>query len=372
MPDLLLDAHAHLWEFSLINSFINLEKAVCVEECIEMMRSQPIGEWFVGVGYSQENIEEKIVPYQSLLDKFFGARPAIIIMEFFHHVYLNTAAMTRLGMTSENGYFFQSNVYALPNLLYELGHLDPYKMVKQGWSKLASLGYGRVIDMNMDKAKRPYFDKVDYFTMDWDLIDEALGFKIFLDGSLAARTAALQQPYRDDPGNYGRLKYKDDALLKLVEKAHGMDKPVSCHVIGDRALAQFLRTMEKSRHPKDRVEHLNVASPGQLDILAQLDIPVCISPSFSIDLPWAKQRLGSERLKTSYAWNILHKKGVRLLVGTDSPVYYADPLYIRSLAHQQEGDHHLDAEITNAIFTRDNWEFYDWKPEPSPPVNIET
>ncbi len=368
MPDLWLDAHAHLWEFSLLNYFPSLETAHTLEECINLMSQSALEEWRVGIFLKRDNYIEKTQLNSISLDRAFGKHPAVIIWEYLHKVTMNKEAMRRLGMGSKNGVFYQNDVYHIPKQIFRFENLEARPIILKGWQKLVDLGYGRIIDMTMDKDKRRLFGKIDFYTSDWDLMDEALGYKIFLDGSLGMRTAALRDAYKDDPGNNGRLKYSDGKLLKLVEKVHALDKPVACHVIGDRALAQFLRIMQKSRHPLDRVEHLNVASTRQLDDLAEYQIPVCISPSFSADLPWAEQRLGEKRLSTAYAWNLMRHTGIRLLAGTDAPAYPASPEVILNWPAQQSGSHHLDSRYASRIFARDNWQFYNWPAEISSPI----
>lgn len=367
MNGLWLDAHAHLWEFSLLNYFPSLKEACSLDECLAIMNAEVFGDWRVGAFLKPENYEDEQVPDRRNLDRFFGAHPAVVIWEYLHQVSMNTEAMERLGMSSENGVFRQNDVYYIPNQIFKMAGMDGRTIVRKGWQRLVELGYGRVIDMTMDKSKRKLFGKIDFYTSDWDLLDEALGFKIFLDGSLGMRTAALQQMYNDDPGNYGRLKYSDRGLLELVEKVHNMDKPVACHAIGDQALAQFLRVIGRSRHPLDRIDHLNVATTRQLDVLAELEIPVCISPSFSADLTWARQRLGDKRLETAYAWNLMREKGIRLLGGTDAPAYHVSTDAIIELAARQTGTHYLDPHFTNRIFIQGNWQFYNWLPGIYPP-----
>lgn len=362
MPGPFLDAHIHLWEYCLFESFPSLETTICLDECREALNAQPSGGWLVGVKFNEENIVEKALPDRHTLDYWFGDRPALIVRSCLHLLAMNTSAMKLLNMHSENGIFLENDVFVILNSLPPVIGLDSALIIKGGWNKLKNAGYTRVVDMAMDKAKRVLFNRLDYYTSDWDLLNEALGFKLFLDGSLGARTAALLQPYSDDPGNCGRLNYDDIELLSIIDKVHNAGKPVACHAIGDRAVEQFLKVVQKSRHPLDRIEHLQVATPGQIEELARLDIPVCIQPSFSGELPWARLRLGEDRSHTAYAWNLLRQKGIRLLAGTDAPVDGIDPFHAAHLAAIQDGSQHLDRQFSINLFARSNWSFYGWLP----------
>lgn len=357
-----LDAHIHLWEYCLFHALPSLASSSCLEEIESVIKSHSQGEWLLGVNFNQESIAEKRIPDRFLLDYWFGSRPAMIVRSCLHLIIMNSQAMQRLGVYEENGLFLEADVFSvLTRLLPELP-FQPRDIIKNGWMQLQSEGYTRVIDMAMDKAKRSLFYKPDFYTVDWDLIDEALGFKIFLDGSLGARSAALIAPYSDSPGSCGSLNYQDKELRLLIERVHKVGKPVSCHAIGDRAIAQFLRVVGDDRHPLDRVEHVQVATLAQLEGLARMGIAVCIQPCASGELSWARQRVGDARLPTSYAWNLMQESGIRLLAGTDAPVDHVSPDYAAQLADSQKGAHHLDYQYVLDLFSQNNWSFYDWEP----------
>ncbi len=363
MPAPFLDAHIHLWEYCLFRAFVDLTAVRCLDECRESLLARPLGDWLIGVGFNQENTVEKLIPDRNMLDNWFGDRPVLIVRSCLHLMIMNTPAMRRLKLYSADGLFMESDVFSILNKVAFQLNLDNSKIIEHGWNNLRTHGYSRVIDMAMDKQKRALFGQVDFYTVDWDILDEALGFKLFLDGSLGARTAALKESYTDDPGNYGQLNYDDDNLLKVVDRVHNSGKPVACHAIGDRAVEQFLKVIEKSRHPLDRIEHLQVATPAQIEAIARLDIPVCIEPAFSGELSWAFLRLGENRLQTAYAWNLLRDSNIRLLAGTDAPVDHIDPYCAADLADRQQGNQHLDRQFSLHLFAKANWDFYRWLPE---------
>ncbi|MGQ9531488.1 MAG: amidohydrolase [Desulfotomaculales bacterium] len=354
-----VDAHIHLWEFCLFSVFANLEGLRTGEELVAALRARPVEGWHVGVRFNQEYLEEKVLPDAAFLDRAFGKRPAIIFRTCLHLVVMNTAAMEALGRRAPKGILLEADVFAILNEIALRLVPEPALIVERGLAELEKHGIARAIDMAMDLAKRRYFEQVDYYTTDFRLLDEALGFKIFLDGSLGARTAALTEEYADDPGNYGRLNYSDAELLALVEKVHKAGKPVACHAIGDRAVDQFLRVMARSRHPKDRLEHAQCLRSDQIEALAEKEVAVCIQPIFSRELPWAARRLGPRRLTTSYAWGLLLEKGVRLLAGSDAPVDHVSPLVAADATSSLEGPHRLTRAQVLDLFARANREFYD-------------
>lgn len=356
-----LDAHLHLWEFCLFNYFTSLEDVPDLDRMTDKMRSGQVNGWMVGVRFNQENLADKRIPDRYELDRRFGSCPAVIIRTCLHLVIMNTAAMRILNYSSPDGIFLEADVFSILNrLTMEVG-FDSDDIVKNGTAILQGYGITRVIDMAMNPYKKSLLPAVDYYTTDFGLLDEALGFKVFLDGSFGARTAALAEEYADDPGNYGQLNYSDPDLLDLVLKIHRRNKPISFHAIGDRALAQFLRITKQSRHLLDRIEHVQFAYDDQLDELAALDVPVCIQPIFSSEIPWAKNRLGDQRISKAYAWNLMQEKGIFLLAGSDAPVDAADPRLAASVVDAQSGDQHLDYDQVLKLFAENNWRFYGWE-----------
>lgn len=353
-----LDAHIHVWEYCLFNSFKSLDKAASLEEMVSLLKNNSINGWAVGVRFNQESLIERIIPERDYLDHAFGTQPAVIVRTCLHMLIMNTSAMEKFGCFSPNGIFLEADVFAMLNHLCSFLKVTPDSIIADGMRQLNDLGITQVIDMAMDRTKRSYFKKINFYTTDWSLLDDALGFKLFLDGGLGARTAALTEPYTDDPGNYGKLNYTFEELLSLVEKSHAQDKPVACHAIGDRAVAQFLRVIALSHHPGDRIEHVQYATHEQLDALSRLQIPVCIQPVASGEIPWARQRLGEKRMETAYAWNLMLQKGIYLLGGSDAPVDEADPRYAARLADNLAGNQHLDYEKTLQLFSENNQKFH--------------
>ncbi|GFN21821.1 hypothetical protein TAMC210_01370 [Thermanaeromonas sp. C210] len=360
-----VDAHIHVWEFALFHHFADLEKCANLEELVGTLKAKPVEGWAIGVRFNQEGLAEKTIPDRAFLDKAFGPQPAIIVRTCLHLAVANTAAMDRLGVFSRDGVFREAAVASLLRKLVDGLNLDRRRILAEGLRELKNMGAEWVIDMGMDRQKRSLFDglegemRVDFYTVDPVLLDEALGLKIFLDGGLGARTAALTREYTDDPGNYGVLNFTDRALLSLVERAHQRNKPVAVHAIGDRAVDQFLWVVRQTRHPLDRLEHVQYAREEQLEALAELEIPVCIQPIFSREMSWARSRLGPNRMNTAYAWGLMRDKGIRLLAGSDAPVEHADPREAAATVACLEGRHHLDFEEVLELFARANREFYD-------------
>lgn len=158
--------------------------------------------------------------------------------------------------------------------------------------------------------------------------------KIFADGSLGGRTAALEEPYSDHPETSGILVLSEEELRESVYKAHALGMQVAVHAIGDRAVrvaleaigyAQGRITRERPRH---RVVHAQILSPGLVSDLKRNGVVADVQPKFlTTDMRWAQERVGLRRMRSSYAWRTMMKAGVHMAGGSDCPVEPADPLW---------------------------------------------
>jgi hypothetical protein len=176
--------------------------------------------------------------------------------------------------------------------------------------------------------------------------------KGFMDGSLGSRTAALNAPYSDDPGNAGIPRYDQKTLDKMAIERAEAGFQLGFHAIGDRAnemaltaferarqapmkqLSTLLPQLEESTHAKIavtdtsryRIEHAQVVSPGDFDRFAKLHVIASMQPSHLLtDMNWAEARLGPERVRYSYAWRSFLDHNVVLAFGTDYPVESINP-----------------------------------------------
>jgi len=181
--------------------------------------------------------------------------------------------------------------------------------------------------------------------------------KGFMDGSLGSRTAALEDPYSDDPSNSGLLRYDDQAKLNAMATARAAAGfQLGFHAIGDRAnevaLDAFTAAEQVAHAPgqpaapadpdativthaeaaptpaelRYRIEHAQVVEAGDFDRFAKLGVIASMQPSHLLtDMNWAAARLGPDRTPFSYAWRSFLDHGVMLAFGTDYPVESISP-----------------------------------------------
>jgi predicted amidohydrolase YtcJ len=188
-----------------------------------------------------------------------------------------------------------------------------------------------------EAAHHPATDRMLHTTM----------LKGFMDGSLGSRTAAMNAPYADDPGNSGIPRYTQEQLNAMAVERAKAGFQLGFHAIGDRAVDMALDAFVRAEvatpsgpvppqvvtplagpsfevHGHDlrfRIEHSQVVSPGDFARYKQLGVIASMQPNHLLtDMAWAGQRLGPEREKYAYAWKSFLDAGVPLAFGTDYPV----------------------------------------------------
>jgi predicted amidohydrolase YtcJ len=165
--------------------------------------------------------------------------------------------------------------------------------------------------------------------------------KGFMDGSLGSHTAAMLEPYSDDPKNSGLPRYEAATLNDLTRERVLAGFQIGFHAIGDKGVQMALdafaeaekaareahvRAPDGSDQFRLRIEHAQVTTPAEIAKFKELKIIASMQPSHLLDdIRWAQDRLGPQRAATSYAWLAFLNKGVTLAFGTDDPVEPVSP-----------------------------------------------
>jgi predicted amidohydrolase YtcJ len=160
--------------------------------------------------------------------------------------------------------------------------------------------------------------------------------KLSLDGTLGSRTAAMLEPYSDDPGNTGVFRISQEELNPIIERAHRHRIQVALHAIGDAACKMALDSIEHATKQsgalwawpdhRHRIEHEQAITREDMERFPKLGVIASLQPVHGItDLLWVESRVGPERVKTAYAWRSFLDIGTRICLGTDWPVETLDP-----------------------------------------------
>jgi len=374
-----VDCHTHLVSYGIQLYGANLRKTTSLSEIQSVLRKQaektPLGAWVLGYGWDQERLDEPRFPNRHDLDAVISDRPAFITRVCEHIGVANSAALqianitTRTtppaggvidhddtgeptGVLRENAMgLVSSHMPALEGAeLRTAISLAVHKAVSAGLTSVHCIvddpEHVRTLQsMNLagELHARIYVLIPDEWLGPAGEIGVSTGFgnemlriqaiKVFTDGSLGARTAALESPYSDSPDERGVLIHSQDQLDSIVESASRRGFQVAIHAIGDHAISMALTAIENARHLvpecdklRHRIEHVSVLNPDLIKRIKRARVIASVQPHFISSDVWVPARVGRERAKFVYPLRSLLGSGAMVVGGSDCPVEPIDPL----------------------------------------------
>ena len=376
----LIDAHGHMSGLGMSHLTADLvgtaSKAEIIERLRTFARELPDGAWLVGRGWDQNDWPEQAFPTAADLDAAFPDRPVWLDRIDGHAGWANSAAMravarelsgdwqpdggriVRDGNGQPTGLFVDAAATLVSAVIPAADDAAIERALTLAMADAVAHGLTGVHDAGVSlKEMRVYQRLADRGAMPMRITAMADGdsaalawlcsnglyqhpsqrlkmrtVKLYVDGALGSRGAALLEDYRDDPGNRGLLMMTPAQADAVVRKARDCGVQVATHAIGDRgnrvvleAYADALGDNAGSDH-RWRIEHAQVLSMEDLPRLAAMHVIASMQPTHATsDMPWAEERLGAGRIDGAYAWRKLRDSGARLALGSDFPVESVDP-----------------------------------------------
>jgi len=378
----LIDAHGHVMGLGIKNIQADLVGTASLQEALQRVRSfasvHPDDAWVLGRGWNQVIWKLGRFPTAKELDGAVADRPVVLERIDGHAVWANSVAMKKAGISKNTpdpvggrierdaqgnptGVF----VDAASTLLWrKVPPLTPQQWnsaLDAALAEMASVGMTGVADAGIDVQTfdlyKRYADQgrltariygmISGTDADFDAISRkgpllAYGndfltvrsVKLYADGALGSRGAALLAPYSDQPGNRGLLFHTPAELTAMIGKALSKGYQVNVHAIGDGGNREVLDAFEAAykKHGgkalRNRVEHAQVLAPEDIPRFVPLNLIASMQPTHATsDMNMAEDRLGAERLKGAYAWQTFLKQGTHLAAGSDFPVEYSNPFF---------------------------------------------
>jgi predicted amidohydrolase YtcJ len=324
----------------------------------------------MGMGWNNEAFPEGKMPSRADIDDLSSRNPVALSRVCGHIVLLNTRAIEILGISGEQGPEYERNssggltgivkegalskvFSALPRSM-EVCSADllgvEVEAMKFGLTKLHCIispeGYKEELaaleslhqTSSLSLRYRAYIppeaiDYVDEKGLRQKLNDDKVrinGVKIYADGSLGARTAALREPYTDEPTNSGLLRYEDSELQGLVQDSDRAGYQVIVHAIGDRAIEQAIEALGEVTGAKNakrhRIEHASLLPKDLRTKMAKFGIRAVVQPAFITSDTWAVDRLGDERARDLYPLKSMLREGIVCSGSSDAPVETLSPV----------------------------------------------
>lgn len=389
-----IDAHTHLLGLGVALQSVDLVGVTSYEEVVARVvaraKTAKPGEWIFGNGWDQNRWAVKEFPSNDALTRAVPDHPVMLDRVDGHAVLANAAAMKAAGIAvttpdprggriirdakgNPTGVFVDNAqsliAAATPRLTAaqrsELLHAAAVESNKWGLTEVQDMGADRETIEALESLASAHKLPLRSYEMVGDdsaalayyyargpkkaLYDGHLwvrGIKLYADGALGSRGAALLAPYSDDAANTGLLVSTPEHLKARSIDAlkHGFQ--VSTHAIGDRgnrnALDAYQAALDAvpTADARLRIEHAQIISPEDIPRFAQLGvIPSMQASHQTSDMPWAERRLGPERIRGAYAWRSLLNTGVVIPNGTDFPVEHVDPIItFHSSVTRQDAD----------------------------------
>ena len=387
------DAHLHLYAYCQNLTFVDLSKVHNINEMINLMKEKvknvKKGDWVKGVNFDQSKWKENRFPTLEEMNSISKDNPVIIKRCCLHAVVANSRALEIAGIGKNyqagsggiveldkngmpNGILREQSTKVFDDILPDpLKDIEVQKRIMQDvLNDMSSKGIttihtyaAKIWQYNEDINIYKNFEKegklplrvtvcIDELFEPEILTKEKLNnpyrkvqlgaYKIFSDGSMGSRSAALKSPYSDDPENSGFMLFTQEELNNkiLTGYEHGLQPAI--HAIGDRALDMTLSAIEhtlkttkekgmtdeeqKNRLPF-RIIHVQMIDDDLLERMKKLPLVLDIQPIFlCTDLHWIEDRIGKERLKGSFALKTMEKAGLIQTGGSDCPVETYEPL----------------------------------------------
>lgn len=404
-----IDAHGHLLGLGRSLIIARLMGTKNKDDIIHRLKKQaeglPEGSWLLGRGWDQNDWPEKELPSAADLDKAFPDRPVWLTRVDGHAAWGNTKAMSFVDKDlsgdwqidggnivrdkngKATGVFIDNAMKLVSENIPDSTAKEQELALKKAMQKTASVGLtgmhdagttlsdwklikqaydNNALDVRVYAMADGNGDMLDYLCKQGiqkndDARISARAIKLYSDGALGSRGAALLKDYSDDPGNRGLLVDSEASLTANAQKAAKCGLQVNIHAIGDRGNRVTLNAIESLNQFKDnpgrhRVEHAQILNPKDFARFKKLSIIASVQPTHATsDMYWAEDRVGSERIKGAYLWQDFVQEGVPIALGSDFPVENPDPLigFYAAVTRQDNQQHPEGGWYPKQILTRE-------------------
>lgn len=368
-----IDAHCHFYGYCQSLLQADLRGTKSFDEIIQIIIEHDKkynSDWVLGRSWDQNDWELKEFPTKEKLDKAFPAKPVYLRRVDGHAAVVNTKALKLAGIDSKTkidggkiilqngtptGVLIDNAMNLVERLIPEVDTETMIKALEQGEKNCFAVGLTSVGDAglakkgvllidSLQKAGRlkmrinamltPTEETLEFFVKNGIYKTDYLNvrsIKLYADGALGSRGAALIEPYSDDPANYGLIVEPLQTYHKICKLAYDNNFQVCTHAIGDSANRLMLDIYTKYLGGKNdrrwRIEHAQIVHPDDLNKYGDYNIiPSIQSTHCTSDMYWAGQRLGNERIKYAYIYKDLLNQNGWIPNGTDFPVERIDPL----------------------------------------------
>ncbi|MBC3910034.1 amidohydrolase [Undibacterium sp. NL8W] len=376
----MIDAHGHVLSLGASQMQLGLRATANLAEAqktiADYARRFPLNQWIIGGEWNQANWKLGRFPTAQEIDAVVKDRPVWLSRVDGHAGWANSKALQLAGITENTpdpsggkiekdahgkptGILIDAAMSLVSKVVPPASNAEQRTALDLALLELAKVGVTSVHDAGVsesaDKLFREYADKGKLTTRIYGMLRGTDGYfdkvslqgplltygqdfyslravKLFADGALGSRGAALMAPYSDAPHTHGLLFKTTDEMHTMIEKAASKGYQVNVHAIGDagnhQMLDGFARLPATSANLRHRIEHAQVVALDDIPRFKQLGILPSMQPTHATsDMNMAEDRVGAERIKGAYAWRSFLQQGSRIACGSDFPIESPNPFW---------------------------------------------
>ncbi|MFL0062007.1 amidohydrolase [Tenacibaculum maritimum] len=365
-----IDAHCHFYGLGLQQQKVNLVGTKSYDEVLQKLvefQKEKKSSFITGRGWDQNDWEIKEFPTKEKLDKLFPTTPVAIRRIDGHAMLVNQTAIDMANITVnstvDGGEFLKKNGtltgVLIDNAMHFIRVPSPSKQeqiqaLKDAEKICFDLGLTTVDDAGLSKQVIELIDSLqqkgdlkmriyamisntkknlDYYLNKGIIKTNRLhvrSVKVYADGALGSRGAALKKEYTDKKGHFGTLVNSYNDLQSLAKKIANSMYQMNTHAIGDSANYVMLKTyhtvLKNLTNRRWRIEHAQVVDTKDFPLFKNV-LPSIQPTHATSDMYWAKDRIGIKRVKRAYAYKDLLLQYGKVALGTDFPIENVNPLY---------------------------------------------
>ncbi len=368
-----IDAHCHFYQLGMTQEQVDLRGSKSLEELVTRIKEHQAevnDDVILGRGWDQNLWEEKVFPTKEVLDKAFPGKLVILERVDGHAAYVSSAVLEKANISAEtkveggevilvddvpSGVLIDKAsdlAYAIlpePSTDKKIRGLKKAEELsfKYGLTTVDDAGLNRDVLELIDSLHKTEDLKIRVYGMISNneenlayYLDKGItqtdkltirSVKVYADGALGSRGAALKKPYSDAKNSTGLFLTTPEEIERLAYLLAEKGFQMNTHAIGDAANQVVLDAYEKalaiSPDPRWRVEHAQVVEKQDLEKFGPKVIPSVQPTHATSDMEWADERLGEERVQTAYTFKELLDWSGKIALGTDFPVEKVNPLY---------------------------------------------
>ena len=366
-----IDAHCHFYNLGIQQQRVDLVGTKSFSDVVERVtafQKEKNVPFITGRGWDQNDWDVKEFPNKDTLDVLFPDTPVALTRIDGHALIANKKALELAGITNTTkveggevelkdgkltGILIDNPMSLVRDVVPKPGREQQIAALMEAQDICFSYGLTTVDDAGLSKDEYHLIDSLqqagdlkmrvygmisnteenlDYYLNKGIIKTDRLNIrsvKVYADGALGSRGAALKQPYSDKGNHFGAMVIGPEDFKTLAERIAASEYQMNTHAIGDSANIVVLRTydklLSKEENRRWRVEHAQIITDQDFDYFSTNIIPSVQPTHATSDMYWAEDRVGEERIKGAYAYNTLLDQAGIVALGTDFPVEQVSP-----------------------------------------------